>query len=425
MSEEIVEMTRAQVEAATESGDTDLMYKVMTGNIKIVSPQEFEKQQQLQEPAQEPSQQLQELVQEPSQQAQEPINDKLPPVDPNGNPYIDMIKSVETKYESQFGKLEERNKDLEEKIKEWETKYEELKTNANKPVEQHSYQVPVFNDTPEDEEMATTYSKNNREVLRNISENLQNAVTKDQLGEVINKLNNVIATQEKIANDAKRESDANSQETYLNNLFTEVDLFAKSNKDFALNKGVKERYQEHNKLRDRVAGYLRTEDDGVISKTIRGIVGGVEAYKSVGEELKKVGIEIPDDTANYLKLSELVELKAGRQYNPTTGLFEDILDDFGHQICQRSIEDAYKLSTYASHEQEVREEQSIAIQNQLNSRAAGAVRLPDSSLNTQEEVSMSQQDIIDILNTPDSEIKKNPELQKKFNAAYEQYFGKK
>jgi hypothetical protein len=228
------------------------------------------------------------------------------------------------------------------------------------------------------------------------------------------KLNSILEIEGKRAEEDKARAAKYAEQEQMNKLFSEVDVFAGAHERFQMKRDTADVHRDVESFKTRLKDYLRTEDTRVVDKAYHKIVNG-EDSKMV-EDITKVGIEIPEDAASYLKLAEIVDLKNGFTFNKHTGEYDPILNDYGIRVAQRSIEDAFKLSRFDDIIREREAAQVGKIEQRLSTRDGSAVTLPDSALTDGSEGAMSSEEINQLLSMPATAFKNNPALQQKLDA---------
>jgi hypothetical protein len=229
------------------------------------------------------------------------------------------------------------------------------------------------------------------------------------------KLNSILEFEETRRKDTEALAAKNAEQERMNKLFSEVDAFSQGHEHFKMDRGTANVFNDVNVFKTRLQDYLRTTDIREVEKAYRNVVGGKD--EALAKNLESAGVAIPQDADSYLRLAEIVDLKNGYKFNEYTGEYEELKDDFGVRVSQRSIEDAYKLSRFTDIVAEARAEQTQAIERKLTSREGSATTLPqDVSSDGSNDGKMSHAEANAILNMPDSAFKNNPALKQKLDA---------
>jgi hypothetical protein len=429
MEHKMKQMTKEQVELAIASGDDEVMNLVLADEIEYVDEVTEETPAETPENTVEPEVAETPEVTPPVEEKQfvdpvtTPVTDE-PKVE-GDNIYLDMIKKLEEKNSSLEGKITEGTTALDAKLKEitdaHEAELEKLRAKINPAVTQTPSKK--FEEDADDEELANNYSKNNRSEIENLKTTIASLGSgeSDVVRGLVEKIGKLEEQNNTIEAERKRDQDAADRNARMDKMFTSIDKFAEGKDHLKLGRGIKEEYKDHTKLRTRISEYLGTDDDSIVNKTLRGLASNeTDFFKGMRTKMEELGITIPEGTQNYLKLSDIVDLKRGVTYNSETGVYEDIVDELGNKVCQRSIEDAYKLSNFEGEVTDARVEQSIEIQKQLSNREGSAVSIPPEDLSQgNEEDVMTTEQMNSILDMDPRKIKRNPELMKKYNLIVE------
>jgi hypothetical protein len=344
----------------------------------------------------------------------------VPPADPD-NLYLEMLNGANEKNKTLEEQVASNKKLLDDKLEEQRIEHQKEIDNLKKTVTTPVIPaIPRLKEDETDDEFASNYSKNNRTEIQEMKSTVASLknITPEALVALTARLDKIDESNKLDQEERERERKAKNADDNQNKMFYSIDKFIEGDdkSHLKLSKGIKEDYAEHTALRERITQYLKTDDEKIVEKALRGVVANdSEYFKGMRKKMESVGIVIPEDTPNYLKLSEIVDLKMGVKYNPTTGGYDKIVDDLGRQVCQASIEDAYKLSNYAGEMSNVARDQSLKIQQQLDNREDSAVSIPSANLSQgNESDQMTDEEMNSILDLSARELK-NPEMKKKFD----------
>jgi len=424
--------TAEEINEIIESGDLEFINDLsIPGKIKQIR----ENQEELSnEPVlEDPSAIAPEPVQTPAPAHVAPVEQPVaqgPVPDSDGKTlFEESVSALEESFQTKEKDLNTKVKTQEEQINEWKEKYRILEEKKAEPTPAPVAPVakPLsLNETEEDLELASNYAKNNRTQISEITAKLDGATSVEEINELRQVVNNLREDANKRAKkdeirDAQEELDKKEKDKqeYLINLFGQINAFSAGKEHLQLSKDISERYTEHNELRERLGSYLHTEKPELINKALYGMAfNESEFYTNMKGDLAKIGVQVPEDTGNYLKLSEIVDLKNGTEYDPATGKTKDIIDSRGRVICQRNIEDAYKLSNYPETIATARKEQTESIQQALSNKANAAVTLPiDASNDGGATTVMTAELANQIFEMDDHELATNPEFMAQYKEA--------
>lgn len=413
-------MTKEQVDAAIEAGDEAVLNAVLDGSIQIV--EEGEETRVAEEPVVEESPAIEEpgespVVEEP---VVEPvINEKN---DDDLAIYEQEKEAIRRKYEEQ---LAEANRKAEEtraearRLAEEKRALEEEKERIRAEAERANREVKIEEDE-DDIELAGTFSKNNRKLIESLKEEVSNAVPGEQLKALMDKIENLEKADQLRQARIEEENALKAKKERMNKLYSEVDQFRGKYENFKTGRSIAEMHKEQEQIRNAVAEITGYYDQSEIEKAVRGVQLGDKRYEKLKEKMEVAGVNIPEDADKFFNIAEIVDLKNGYKYNSITGEFDEITDEFGNHVVQRSIEDAYKLSDFSNQMANARRKESLEIQNILDNRDNSATTLPADKVGDAGNEAMSLEEIDTILSTSSDSIKRNPELQAKLEKAYKQ-----
>ena len=428
MEQTMVQMTKEAVENGINSNDAEIIRLAMSGEIEYVDEVPTDPQEPTvpTEPV-EPTEPVAPVIPTEPVTPVEPVVPTEPVVEvpDEDNVYLEMVKKAEEKTATLQTELASKGTELQAEMErlrsEHKAEIDELRASISTPAPSAPQKLEEDTD---DIELASNYSKNNRSDIENLKEtiaSLGTGVNSEALNAILDRVGKIEeankTSEEERVNDKKR---TDKEERQIK-MFKSIDTFSADKEHLKLSKTTEEEYKEHTALRGRITEYMRTDDDAIVNKTLRGITANeTPFYQGLRKKMEDVGITIPEDTSNYLKLSDIVDLKMGVKYDPQTGGYNKILDDLGRQVCQRTIEDAYKLSNYSGNMDKARRDQSLLIQEQLNSKSDSAISIPPENLaQGNESDTMTQEQMNSILDMDARVIRRNPELMAKYNKIME------
>lgn len=409
--------TEKEIRELAESGDMEFINKLATGQIKQI-PTELARVSP--EPVNIPPVPIVPVAENVASVPTltpiiEPVAPTIVPQDDGSTLYAEAMSAKEKKFTEEFAA---QKKEYEEKLK-------ALSIPVPVPVAPIVPVVPVVSvkrleETEDDVVLASIYSQNNRADIDSLNSRVGKAISPEEAEAIKADIKKTNTRFDEYERKEKIKDDETDLKNYRKNLFADVTEFIKDKPHLSLNKGVKEKYEEHSYLRTRLGEYLHTEDNKVLNKSLYGIAfSESDFYSNMKTNLKAIGIDIPEDTGTYLKLAEIVDLKNGKEYDSVTGEVKVIADNNGRPICQRSIGDAYKLSNYSQTIVEARKDQVDAIQQSLAQKNNAAVLLPSGVVTDENtDKAMTEDEARQIFLRPESDFANNPALNKKLKEAY-------
>ena len=411
-----MELKQSEINARLEANDPEVIYALANGEMRVI-PEDAEEvavEEETTEVVDDEPVDPMTVIQESIQEESEPVKEE------EDDLYLDMIKQVKEENQSNLDKVLKENEELRNQMKTSDERYQDLLKKMESRETEHTQQPSLsLNEDEDDIELASTYSKNNRQLIQSLRDEIrslrtQGPASQQELYDKIEKLEVAELERDKLA---KQEDERRSNEREQEKVFTEVETFIKGNERFKLNKSVKDRYEDHLKMRGEIEKYLGTSTPEIVTRAIYGVVyGESDKYKKLRDQMTKSGIEIPEDTKAYLELSEMVDLKNGLQLDRKTGKYEELKGDDGRPVHYRNLGEVYKLSDFYEDDiVKARREQTQAIASQLDSRSQSPTVLPESVLHDQTSGDTITPDEKNrILSMSKDDIRKNPELMKKF-----------
>lgn len=144
------------------------------------------------------------------------------------------------------------------------------------------------------------------------------------------------------------------------------------------------------------------------------------------EEIRKrsqaLGIAPPKEVDKYVRISSLVDLKNGYEFDASTGEYKQIKDEFGQPVRYRNVSEAYKVASYYDRINKARVEATKEIQQKLEERQNTAVTIGtqlSSSIDSAEEMTDSR--VEELLNIDPRQYRNNPELYQLVSKAWAKF----
>jgi len=408
-------MTKEELEEKINAGDSDVINAYLAGEITIgegeVSGEEGEVVAEVSEEEVALTIQEEVAVESVAEVVTEPVEE------PQGVSKDDYDALV-AKYKDEAKKRDDAIKQADAEKQRAKEAIERLESiNKSSVAEQGGlkFETPQLTEDETDADLAGSYSKNNRAIIDTLKDTITGAASVDQVAALEQKLNSILEFEKDRREQQEAIAVKNAEDERKKKLFSEVDAFASGHEHFRMERGTAEVFNDVNTFKDRLKDYLRTSDVREVEKAYRNVVSGKDTELS--ENLSKAGVVVPNDAESYLRLAEVVDLKNGYKFNEYTGEYEQITDDFGVRVSQRSIEDAYKLSRFSDIVAEARAEQTQAIEEKLAGRQASATTLPQEvESDGSSDGQMSYAEMDQLLNLPDSAFRNNPALKAKLDA---------
>lgn len=280
---------------------------------------------------------------------------------------------------------------------------------------------PSSEQSTEDEQFESDYSKATRRELEEIKKSLVNAPASG-VQDIIKKLE---ALEGKLESVSKRDEAAEKErqaKQIQERLFSEIEEFQKRNEDFRTSKPVKDLHSEYNELCRRVSEFIGSKDQRDVNLAVYNILRGkTPRDKQMREKLEKVGVDIDNDLNKFLDICDMVDRKNGKRYDKYTGKLEDIVDSNGLPVRYRSLDEVYKLSDFKKAATVAAQKAVRDVADRLIKREESAVTLDNSETSDAKDVGvMSKEEIEAILDMSPSKILKNPALKEKLERAYKQ-----
>lgn len=394
--------TREQIDAEIENGNEEVINALLTGNIEDL----------ISAPEEEVVEKSEEVVDTHTNDTEETseVNPELAALQEELAFFKSKYEEVNTKKEPPV--VSEAQAELQRELEEQKRLLAELQAQKEQAVKPEPI---TFNDDQDDVELADNYSKETRKNLERLASQAANKDDVRVLIEEINRLKEADAKREELIKQREAEELSKRQRRQL---FEEIESFQKANNEFETPAPISQMFEEVSSFKDRIRDFVRSDDDREVEKAYYSIVAGnTAADEKLRAEIAKIGIEVPQGIDKYQQLTEIVDLKNGRRFNRFTGDLEDITDAYGNRVVQRSIEDAFKLSTYSERITEARIAAAKEVQKKLQDRENSAVVMDNSATVSGEDGKLGADAIKSILDIPDSQLKSNPELMKQYNRA--------
>ena len=355
-------------------------------------------------PVEEP---VEESVVEP-----EPVVEEEPVVKDNSIEIEEALAAANAKYERQL------QESLAAREEEFNKKLEEIKQTYQKPepAEEPAVEIDLED---EDEDLATGYEKNTRKLIEDIKKsNLQGSQEAQKIAELEGRLEQFFAAQE-AQKKAEEENKARSV------IFGELESFAAKQeesgiKEFSIPLAFGDAREEQRTYKEEIAKVLNLTAPGDIEKAYRKLAReNTEWTRAQKQRLLDAKVEIPQYTKEYLNLIELYERKIGKRFNKYTGEYEPIKDSIGNTSVLPSIEDAYRLSDFPNLLAERENKASLEIQKKLEEQQSVATIDEGYTTSISGASDITEAEFNTLMSADLSAVIKNPEMLKKYAAAYQ------
>jgi len=345
-------------------------------------------------------------VEEPvDQEAVEPTVDE-PTLEEIVEDFVEPEKDLSVVLEEQNRQLKElyekqvqdKEADLQAKLAERDEKIR-IFEEAQKAKQESPREVGVELDD-EDEDLASTYSRNTRKLVEAELEALKAKVANPELVSELAEIKAKLYAEEQkgiIAENERRAAEAR------NKLYNDLDNFSKNKPDYQIPVHVSEAVQEVNQYKDKIATTFGTDDPHEIEKIYRRVIREDTIWsREKKAKLDKAGAILPEYAKNYLNLVEVYELQRGKKFNYVAGMYEDT---------SLSLEDAYKLNNFSTLVSKAGSTEAKEIQKKLNQHQNAAVVLSNSDTsNAGGDESYTEADIIRAIRMKPTDLLKDKGL---------------
>ena len=400
MEEQIV-MTAEAIEEKINSGDADFIAQYMSGQIVVGQPDE-------------------EVIAD--LQEDTPEEDIIPRED-----LIAEITGHNPNAQEQEDDEDDAISDLEEQLARQADEMNELRRMVQEKEATPAYVAPeriTLDDEDDDDlEYASTVAKNNRKLLEELKGQINSTASNPVVEELEAKLARLEAAERQREEKTEAERAKIAQSQAQNKLFDEITKLQNEVDTFRTEKNIKEIYGEFTDFKTRMADFISSTDESAINKAVySALTGNSDKDRAFRKTIENAGIDIPSDGQTYMQLADVVDLKNGQRYNYQTGEYEDILDEYGNRVNQRSLVDAYRLSDYANSMHNAETNAAKGIQEQLLARQNSATTIPNGMIaDPAEQDTVSMQEAEALLGMSSATIMKNPELKKKYDQVMKQF----
>lgn len=218
--------------------------------------------------------------------------------------------------------------------------------------------------TDDEEEYASSYNKQTREMLLKLQEQYgaNNEVVKRMAAEFEN------SKRERERLDAEERQRKAEQK-----LYDSISSLQSSYSELKTEKPLTEVRQDYRKFRNDIGMLVGAKTPAEIDKAVNEYLRGGAIAATAG----KYGIAPPKDYEKYNTIVELIDMKNGVQYDPVLGKEIPILDDFGGQVRYRSLEEAYRIKTDADRIAKAKRDAFDTVAQKMNEFKNSAVTLGD------------------------------------------------
>lgn len=359
-----------------------------------------------------------EVVEESIQQTEEPIQtqEQETPVvedeDDKARRYIawkeqeierekERIREQELRYKEMIEREKQARQDLERKLEE-----------LNKRINESPSPATVASTEDEDDEYASEYSKQTRQMVKELNKTLDTIKT-GEVGELKQELLRLKELEEKRVKEYEEEKRRQEEEFRQKKMISELDSFTSKYPELKLSESIDKLNRDWVGFRKNILNITRATSQRELEHYIQDYIKGGKTKELADAH----GIPFVKDYDKLMVIYDLLDMKRGIRYNKETGVEEPILDDENQPVRYRNIEEAYKLSKYYDELNQARINSMKDVQAKLRQRQQSAVTLNDnetSGFNT----GISKADVSRLLQLDPKQYKNNPELRQQVEAVY-------
>lgn len=402
--ENVTEMTREEIEREMyENKNIDVINGVINGSIKekVVTEEQQEEvtnEEGVQVEGQdENSPQNKEQHEESNEENGQEEIDELE----RAKRYNEFLKQQQEEIKKR--EAEERKRILREKEEERKRR-EELEKELQM-LKERAYNKPqspttLDDEASDDEEYASEYSRKTRQMIEEIKDSIGNNAMQDP----------------RVMEFIRKQEEKERQEEYKRaerKQMDEIERFQTRYSELKTEKPIAEIHKEYISFAEELASAMNLKNQAQIDKAVSDYYKGGDS-KNIAD---KYGISAPKEYEKYRVIVDLIDLKRGVEYNPYTGQEEPILDEDGHRVRYRSIDEAYKVSNYYNDINKHVINAHKTMQKKLNEINSGPVVLDDTEASQPERQSTVDGDR-ELLSLDPRIYEKDPELKSKVHAAY-------
>lgn len=394
----------ARFAATSKDADPVHVQAIIDGDYSIKTPEEVTASAEPTEPAApvESSEEVVEVAPSPT-----PVSDSEETEDTEEEeiPMEKVQELARSLYLAEKEKLELAHlKEIEELKK---TQQKTLESTPTEPVENQTEEegLNIIIDD-EDADMASSYEKGTRTILKELAEKL---LSGDKA--VQTRLNEIEEAKRIIIDQQESELKAIQAQSELKVIYDELERFTrqKGREHLRLPVSIEEAHKESNDIRKSIAGILGTDDVEEIECAYRAAVrGGTDRANTIRANLQDKGVKLPDYMKTFLDVTVLDEARNGIKFNEVSGVTEKF---------NPTLDDIYRLKAYDNNlTKEVREQVSgivDTINNRTNS-ATSVLNVDVVETTVTAPKAMSFDEAKTLLSTPLSKLKQNPELASKY-----------
>lgn len=399
---EIKEMDVAEIQNQINSGNMEVINGVIA---RTIIPATQKQENEIQVSNDSVVVQSDDIPQSTDSQIVEPVIETPPAVDPlleeveRERKYREMVERRQKEEQERYLEELRRIKDEADKEKrareELENKLRQLQLLNN---ERPNSPTQDSTDATEEDEFASDYSRRTRQMVEELKQRVgsENPV----VNEFIEEIKLIKAERE----ERNRQREEEKKKQAQKRVFDEVRDFMRKNPNVATKKDIEELDKEVERFRSDIRYLTKPRSVDELEKNISDYYNGGPVRKLAEEN----GIKPIEDWGNYQLVSELMDLKRGLKFNPTTGEYEHILNDEGQRVTYRSLDEAFKIKNYNEEILRAHKEARLEVMKKLDNINAGAKTLPptktetfDSGLTLEQEKEILSWHPKEYMNNPD------------------------
>lgn len=260
-------------------------------------------------------------------------------------------------------------------------------------------------DNDDDSDMASSYEKGTRDLLKRIAAQLSNGDTqlKERLGEIDKAKELILKQKEDELAQAKFQRE-------MDEVYTDIDHLVKSKTELNLPVSTREAHETAMRMRTSISKLYGVSDDGQIEKLYRVAVRGESVRgKEIRQKMKASGLEVPEYMNTFVAVTDLDDLRRGCQFNEVSSQYEETA---------LSLDDIYKLKNYPKLVNAEVHKEVASVADIINNRSNSATSLLDVNvIETEQPGTMTVDEARAVLGLSIQTLRKDPALAKKYAEA--------
>lgn len=357
----------------------------------------------------------------PEQQAGEQPPQQDAPDANQSSEYVEIERERAEERRKHREEVESMNRAMEELRAAAKEKEERLlRIETEKVLQQvgKEERIDLLDESSEDPDLLSNHSKNTRKLVESLKEKISKSES-EALSKILERIERIEQSDKQRELEIAQKNSEREIEDARDKIFNEVDGFISKNQEFKIPKSTKEMFKDYTKFRGELKAYLGTNDDNEVNRSIYAVAYGETARdRALKEVIEKSGsVKIPEGINKYMDLVQISDRQSGYQMNRVTGELEPIVDSQGVPVRYRNIEEAHMVSRHYGDISAARKEAALSVQHKIDVRSASATTLPDRVIVDVDKANKRNMSIEELLKIPAADIRKNPELKKRFDEA--------